>query len=558
MQIHLVILIQRSYTVEITDGSTPYVDCHSCQDSVTIPGHIKVCHGGAGSTFDVGELLYEDYQLSVDDYSLNDRKDTAVFNTQLPGSIVDLSDTAYNQPTMPTLMYLDCNCALHPVDQRQPQSYVTNSWNSWGTYFTFDNADGVISNTPSMVDPNADGDYDITYTATDAAGNSGTCTINVIYDILILIVLSNFYAAPEIDVNDKNYSVVASYDEASFNKAFGISGEKTAYLDPARNDGDAYHVGYARNISHTSTYYLEDNAGNTATCSWEVFAINTTPCIYPVCDDLPPVVHNCPTSQSYDCTANSNCGCGSFTPPTFTDDKFVKTIDVYVNGTLHETYDNTQTSTVQDLELEIGITTITYVAKDMHDYNATCEFTITYTDTEAPVFSECPSSEIINVPDGNTYSYDYTVAASDVCILNDDVFYDVVGFPLTDEHDAGNEVLNVNTNTTFTYDIADSSGNINTCQWWVNVVDTGNPTVTCPDDITQRVTQGESSTVITFSHSATDTGDASPNTAFATYPSGSDLTPGVHTNLIVATDHSGLTDASIYCYHFRTISISCI
>ena len=144
---------------------------------------------------------------------------------------------------------------------------VTNSWESWPSPSSHDIEDGSI-NVAGVTDPNADGEYNVQYTATDAAGNQTVlCTKRgIIYDINDPSSENDFYAAPIIDVNDKNYSVAVPYDEAIFNPSYGISGEgSAAYLDPARNDGDAYHVGYARDISYTSTYHLEDGAGNTAT-----------------------------------------------------------------------------------------------------------------------------------------------------------------------------------------------------------------------------------------------------------------------------------------------------
>jgi hypothetical protein len=265
-----------SYEVVITDDADPYVDCHKCQDGVS-GGNVKVCEGIIGNLFEAKEISYNNYQLAVDDYSLNLR--SGVYSTYLPGQLVDLSDDAYTQPTLPSAKFLDCNCVLQ--DNVPAVPYVTKSWNSWNTHFSFDTTDGVLSNTPNRTDPNLDGDYNVEYTVTDAAGNENTCVINVIYDILPPT-CDDFYAAPAIDVDDKNYSVAVPYTEADLNAAFGISGQKSASLLPDRNDGDVYHVGYLANSSYSSTYSLEDNAGNLATCSWEVFVDNPTPCIYPV------------------------------------------------------------------------------------------------------------------------------------------------------------------------------------------------------------------------------------------------------------------------------------
>ena len=423
---------------------------------------------------------------------------------------------------------------------------VTNSWESWPSPSSHDIEDGSI-NVAGVTDPNADGEYNVQYTATDAAGNQGTCTKRgIIYDITDPSCENDFYAAPIIDVNDKNYSVAVPYDEAIFNPSYGISGVgSAAYLDPARNDGDAYHVGYARDISYTSTYHLEDGAGNTATCSWEVFVDNPNPCVYPTCDDEPPTVENCPTSYQFECNENENCGCGKWTPPTFKDDKFVKDIKVYIDGVLFETYDNTGTDETGTSHaphhlLKLGASNITYVAQDMHGKTARCQFEVTIVDNVKPDFSTCPESETIYT---GTISADYTysVEAADSCVVNQNVAYGTVGYPAN-----ANDITDVTVNLplgdkAFHFTATDDSGNKKDCQFTISVVDNVDPTITCPANIVDRLDQGTNSKVQTFTVTAHDTGANSNPSIVLSHESGSAFPEGITTVIAVATDDAGNT-----------------
>ena len=530
-----------TYTIVVEDKRAPEVDCHDCQGDA-LSGQLNVCEGTA-SGWNKVSLTAAEYETLVSDPSILSRG--AVNPSYLPGQDISNSDNYGGQLSV-SAGHLDCDCVLQSESESYNSRIITNSWESWPSPSSHDIEDGSI-NVASAVDPNADGEYDVEYTATDAAGNQGTCTKRgIIYDINDPSCENNFYAAPIIDVNDKNYSVAVPYDEAIFNPSYGISGVgSAAYLDPARNDGDAYHVGYARDISYTSTYHLEDGAGNTATCSWEVFVDNPNPCIYPVCDDEPPTVENCPTSYQFECNENENCGCGKWTPPTFKDDKFVKDIKVYIDGVLFETYDNTGsdetgTSHAPNHLLKLGASNITYVAQDMHGKTARCQFEVTIVDQVKPDFTTCPSNETLNTSTQNA-DYTYSVDAADGCVVNQDVTFGVVG----DQGDANDRTdvqvsLPIGT-TDFHFTATDSSNNKQDCRWSITVVDNEPPVITCPANIVDRLEQGTSSKVQTFTVTATDTGDNPNPSIVLSHESGSSFPEGITTVIAVATDDAGNT-----------------
>lgn len=123
----------------------------------------------------------------------------------------------------------------------------------------------------------------------------------------------------------------------------------------------------------------------------------------------------------------------------------------------------------------VGITTNTFVVTDAAGNTATCSFTVTITDNEAPVISGCPTSTItVNTGPGRT-TCNQTASwteptATDAC--NGVLTYS------TRSHAPG-ALFNVGT-TTVTYTFKDTSGNTSTCTLAVTVVDNTPPTFIVP------------------------------------------------------------------------------
>jgi hypothetical protein len=547
-----------TYTVQVNDVTAPYINCHYCGSSGLLTDYCE------GNTVGFTKQTYtsaSSFVTTIDDVALKSRSSSGFYNNYLPGQYVNLSDSAFNQPTLSSIKWLDCDCNL--VDTEPNNYYVSKTWDSWklpdafGIPVTIDTTD--LSVIPSYLnDPNADGNYTIIYSAVDAASNNGTCTLEVTYDITKPN-CTDFIANITYDPLDLNFSYPLEFDISFFNSnsSVGISGFGSESLVPARSNWTKYEVGSLPSKTHVSTYTIYDGAGNVEHCTFSVF-VNGSECTWNTCPDNPPQMHNCPQSATYDCTENSNTGIGAFTPPTFTDDKYVQRIEVYVNGTLAQTYNNNVTngtSTVQNDLLAIGTTTFQYIAYDMHgSSNDTCTFSITYSDSEKPVVT-CPIDETFEVHNASSYDYTYTIPANDTCIFNSTINFTPVGFPLTDEHDNGSETIQVETVQAFSYNIMDEHGNVETCSWTITVKDTGNPIfgVGCPADIVQRIDQGASSTIVTWT-TITATDDADPAPAITmTYNPNTPFTEGIYNNTVTATDWANNT---VTCNFTITILVS--
>ncbi|MFH6990778.1 HYR domain-containing protein, partial [Flavobacterium collinsii] len=125
------------------------------------------------------------------------------------------------------------------------------------------------------------------------------------------------------------------------------------------------------------------------------------------------------------------------------------------------------------LSFPIGITTVTWTAKDVAGNIETCTQTVTVSDTQKPTIT-CPAN-VTAVADTNS------CAATGV----------VLGTPTTSDNCSGTVTVTNDAPlsfpigiTTVTWTAKDVAGNIETCTQTVTVSDTQKPTITCPANVT--------------------------------------------------------------------------
>jgi len=129
-----------------------------------------------------------------------------------------------------------------------------------------------------------------------------------------------------------------------------------------------------------------------------------------------------------------------------------------------------------------GVTTVTYTATDAYGRTDVCSFTITINDTEAPVI-ECPPLAI----------YPNTPGACGAIglVLNQPVVSDNCSdvINITVSNNAPSFYILGSTEVIWT--AVDQLGNVSTCLQVVEVIDTEDPTITCPPDVTVFADAGE-------------------------------------------------------------------
>ena len=535
-----------SLTIIVEDKEAPHVDCHGCQTADDIAAdEVAICTGADLSSLSRSVVKSADLSDYFNDQSLEDGK------VAYPGSV------AYNG-------FVDCDCVHQGDGSSEPSiSVITNTWGDWevgsGSYWESNGEIRVFDvhdSSPTINFPEEqedDGIYPLTYQASDAAGNSYSCNIGVTYDITAPTCTDYINETVPVDENNKNYSVVVNFDEIPVHDATISGKDQGPVMTPQRTSGDVYHVGYAYNATYESIWWITDLAGNNGTCTWRVIVQNPEPCLWPVCDDLPPYIYDnsCPDNIDIHCHENSNCGCGDFSAPQFRDDKFVKEIKVFVDDELFETYNNDQSSTLPSESLKVGTSNIRYTAFDMHGQHVHCNFTVTIRDHAAPVVDAngCPDTVVLSADAGENFSgaYSYSFSHADACSLNEDVTYSGkrVGDSANSTFsngDSPSDTLDLALGThTFRYTIKDDQGNSAYCIWNVTVNDDEDPVISCPDDILVQIEQGNGQINVNWEATATDN-DAIKSITYSDYQPGDPFAEGSYTITAVATDNYDNTD----------------
>jgi gliding motility-associated-like protein len=201
----------------------------------------------------------------------------------------------------------------------------------------------------------------VTYTATDEAGNTATCSFDVTVVDNSPPELLNIPAEVRVSANE-NCEAVASWNEitATDNCSSNIT------VNSNFNSGDFFPLG------ETSVEYTAgDEAGNVNTASFSVI----------VEDHTSPITSNCPENSTV--FANSNCAAVvNWTPPTFTDgcDNSLQ-----INST-HNPGDT----------FSIGNTEVTYTATDDAGNQSVCNFIISVEDNSVPQITSQPADIVVS------------------------------------------------------------------------------------------------------------------------------------------------------------------
>ncbi len=303
----------------------------------------------------------------------------------------------------------------------------------------------ITSSTSDPGDTFPIGTTQVTYTATDAAGNTATCNFNVTVE----------------DTEDPSLTCPA---DITVNAAMGTCEAVVSWTPPIPDDncpgviimgsnspGETFTVG-----TSTVTYIAVDAAGNSTTCSF-VITVNDV--------EAPPL--SCPVSI----VANNDQGvCGAvvnWTPP-------VPVEGSCLGGgiTLVSDFDPGDT-------FPVGTTTVTYTATDDSNNSATCSFNVTVEDTEPPVWSCINDIAVSN---------DLGACSATVSWVNPTVT-DNCGVTSFSSNFNSGDTFPLGT-TTVTYTAVDAAGNSTECSFNIIVEDTEDPVLTCPADIVVSTASG--------------------------------------------------------------------
>ena len=302
-----------------------------------------------------------------------------------------------------------------------------------------DNCSGsVVTSSHNPGDTFPIGTTTVTYTITDAASNTASCSFDV-------------------TVNDTENPTITCTSDIVVTNETGLCTAIVNYTTPTATDncsssilitqtaglpsGSAFPVGVT-----TNTFEANDGNGNTSTCSFTV-TVN---------DNEVPTI-NCPSDITVN--ADSNCEVTSLAlgTPTTNDNCGIASIT-----------NNAPTT------FPLGNTTITWTVTDNAGLIATCTQTVTVQDVTPPSIT-CPTPNASYNTDAGECdtTLSFTATATDNCSGAPIVTYEVGGNPITFPYD-----FPVGTTTVDVF-ADDGNGQTATCNFTVNVQDNEAPTVIC-------------------------------------------------------------------------------
>lgn len=416
---------------------------------------------------------------------------------------------------------------------------------NYGSGAEFNNSVFTNRNTEHLFN---EGTSTVLYTATDFAGNTGTCSFTV---TVTDNVAPNVFCPLQPVVRSTVANCRDTLDLGLYNDGLNaitvspLSGScgtpsSIAYRLPSSlvnlPASHTFPVGM-----HSLVVVVTDRSGNSNSCPFQI----------DVKDLNPPVHTNCPANITVN---DTDGGCGqivTWTGPAFSDDctaanalTIVRTPNM-PSGSL----------------FPIGTTTLSIVARDASlNQSAACFFDVIVNDKTKPVIT-CPANilkQVTNTDPANCYALvDFTVTATDDCtnIGSGSVNLYGVSGPGGDFEPSGAdadliaeaEVLSYyvpvsSSPLTFTYQAEDYYGNTATCAFTITVEDKQGPVISgCPGNQTTTTVScagtAISWTAPTVSYDNCGTGSmGAPNRA-----SGSMFTPGTTVVTYVATDNLGNT-----------------
>ncbi|XP_030830199.1 uncharacterized protein LOC588928 isoform X14 [Strongylocentrotus purpuratus] len=409
------------------------------------------------------------------------------------------NDTAGNE--MQCQFTIDVQDVSAPTLSTCPMSITYNS----STYML---GQGPLFETPNATDANgilsvmaSHGPYDnftlgstmVDYVFTDNANLTSTCSFSVIIADDENPVVDFCPSAQTLEFNSNGSNVIpVSWMEPTFSDNSG-----NVTVDSSNGSVSSLGIG-----NHTITYTTRDPSGNQAMCSF----------VITIEDTIPPSLSSCPVDVRLVLANGTSTANVTWTAPTASD-----------NGVVAEVVPSQQPPAA----FSIGVTTVTYTARDTAGLTSTCSFNVTIIDVETPVISGCPSDITVSV--------EATESTSNVSWTEPTAADNSNNVGLTTSHSPYSIFSIGNTNVTYT--ATDGSGNSDTCLFVVTVLDKVNPLLNCSSSISLTTDAGQA-TASDISASVSATDNAGTPVLTSNLP-GDEAGVGVTMVTVTATDGSG-------------------
>lgn len=352
------------------------------------------------------------------------------------------------------------------------------------------------------------GTTSVTYTATDTAGLTGTCTFNVIVYDPAAPVIQNCPGDITVNVDSGQCSAVVTWDPITASDDCSLN----IFYDFNYESGDTFPIG-------TSYVYVlaQDDFGNASVCD---FAVTVT-------DNQPPVLENCPEDIS------TQGEFGNSVEPIY-----------YALPTALDPCPGTQLSCFPPpgSYFPYGTTTVNCKATDANGQMTVCSFDVNISDGLPPEWINCPADRVVQLANGDcsthvSWSEPFAVDDNDPTV------------PTSKSHNPGD--LFPPGVTEVVYTATDSQGNVGMCAFTITVVDPIQPQLgECPGDQMLTAEPGACGAVATWTPPTYD--DNCPGATLTSNYEPGDLIPvGDNEITYMLTDAGG---NQLSCSFFITVT----
>ncbi|XP_071804422.1 uncharacterized protein [Asterias amurensis] len=351
------------------------------------------------------------------------------------------------------------NCPTNITRVTTAGSMVAVSWNPPSSSDNSGEYSMTVNDNHVSGDTFALGVYNVIYTAMDPSGNAETC---------VFVITIEEDMPPVFSSCPRSTTVRTKIGEAFAIVGFSNPGptddRSTPVLLGSHAPGSQFPLGDTEVV-----YTAYDSAGQSTEC---VFVITVEV-------DEPPTFNSCPSNMFVNTTLNEDFAVVTWPVPMAVDDNG-SPIVVEQNG-----YNTGR-------RFNIGQWMVMYVATDFIGQTASCDFSVTVTDNEKPVFQNCPT-DITRV----------TTAGSMVAVSWN---------PPSSSDNSGEYSMTVNDNhvsgDTFAigvynviYTAMDPSGNADTCVFVITIEEDMPPMFSsCPRSTTVKTDPGEAFATVSFSY----------------------------------------------------------
>lgn len=321
----------------------------------------------------------------------------------------------------------------------------------------------------------------VTWTVTDGSGNTVQCVYTVTVADNQNPVLSNCVANQPVNTNSGvcTYTVSGNAWNATATDNCSVTSMVANVTGATTASGLTTLNGFVFNLgTSTVTWVATDGTGNISQCSFNVIVTDNQLPSFTTCvgstQNVNVDVNECNYTVSgtgWDAVATDNCSVSSLL------------------ATLTGATTGSGLTTLNNVNFNVGTTTVTWTAMDGSGNTQTCIFNVVVTDNILPSFTSCGAvgNQTVNANAGLcTYTHPnntWNAIATDNCSVSS-LSYTLTGVTTGTGTTLSGVTFNLGT-TTVTWTAVDASSNISTCAFNVTVLDNQDPVLTSCIGITQ-------------------------------------------------------------------------